>query len=94
MQRVAGLGGGASALRFAAGAGGPGQIEQVGLFRLIQLQRPRQGFQDSLGDPGEVSPFQPGVILDTDPGQHADLAPAQSGHRRLPPWTGRSTYSG
>ena len=51
----------------------------MGLLRLIQLQRPCQGFQDALGDSGEVSALQPGVILDTDPGQHGDLAAAQSG---------------
>lgn len=73
------LGGGAAALRLAGAAGGPGQVEQVRLLRLIQLQCPGQGLQDSLGDAGEVSAFQPGVILDTDPGEHGDLAAAQSG---------------
>ena len=73
------LGGGAAALRLAGGAGGPGQVEQVRPLRLVQLQRLREGFQDSLGHSGEVSAFQPGVILDTDPGQHGDLAAPQSG---------------
>ena len=40
---------------------------------VVELQHTGEGFQHALGDPVEVSPFQAGVVVDTDPGQQRDL---------------------
>ncbi len=57
-----------------------GQVEQVGALGLVQLQRTREGVQHGVGGAAGVAAFQPGVIVDADPGQQRDFPPAQPGH--------------
>ena len=64
-------------------ARGPGQVEQVLAFCLVELQRAGDGLQDDVRGAGDVSAFQPGVVLDADPGQLRDLGAAQSAHPAL-----------
>ena len=68
----------------ARGAGGAGEVEQVRVLSLVQLQRPGQGFQHAVGDAAEVAPLQLGVVLHADAGQVGDLAAAQPRHAPVP----------
>lgn len=65
------------------GVGRACQVEQVRPLRLVELRRTGDGVQDTLGDAAEVAAFHAGVVLDADPGEHRDLAPAQTGHPTL-----------
>ena len=60
--------------------GGAGEVEQVGAFGFVELQGAGDGFEDAVGDAGEVPAFEPGVVVDADPGEHGDLFAAQAGH--------------
>jgi hypothetical protein len=42
--------------------GGSGQVEQVGPFRFVQLQRPDQGLQHAVRHAGEIPALHPGVL--------------------------------
>jgi len=46
-------------------------------LRLVELQRVHEAVQDAVGDAADAAAFQPGVVLDADPGQQRDLLPAQ-----------------
>src|SRR5207247_1148092 len=60
--------------------GGAGEVEEVGTFGIVELERPRQCLQHALGDPVHVSALQAGVIRSAHAGQHGDLLAAESGH--------------
>ena len=50
---------------------GADEVEQVGAFGFVELQRARDAFEDVLGDAAGVAAFEAGVVLDADPGEHA-----------------------
>jgi hypothetical protein len=56
---------------------GAGEVEQVGLLGLIELQSAGERDEDGLRRAGEVAAFEAGVVVDADAGQHRDLLPAQ-----------------
>jgi len=60
-----------------ARGGGTDEVEQVGPFGLVELQRSHDAFEDVLGDAVGVSALEAGVVLDADPGQHGDLFTSQ-----------------
>ncbi len=68
----------AAGRRSAGGPGCSGQIEQVGAFVLVQLQRPRDRVENVLGDAADVALLKARVPLDADAGEHGDLLPAQT----------------
>jgi hypothetical protein len=68
----------------AARPGGAGEVEQVGPFRLVQLQRAGDSAEDLVGDAGGVALLQPRVVVDRDAGEHRDFLPAQPGHASAP----------
>ena len=57
----------------AACVGGAGEVEQVGAFGLVELQRARQRLEYRLGHPGEVPALQPGVVVGAHAGEQGDL---------------------
>ena len=75
--------------RGAAGAGrggrppGAREVEQVGLFGGVELQRAGDGLQDAVGGVGERAALQPDVVVDAEPGQGGDLLAAQPRHPPL-----------
>ena len=73
------LGGGA-ATAVGCGVGGAGQVVQMCLFGLVELQGAGDGVQHAVGDSGEVAAFQVGVVVVADPGQHGYFFAAQSGN--------------
>ena len=60
--------------------GGAGEVEQVGAFGFVELQGAGDGFEDAVGDTGEVAALEPGVVVDAHPGEHGDLFASQAGH--------------
>ena len=60
-----------------ARGGGADEVEQVGPFGFVELQRPHDAFEDVLGHAVGVAPLEAGVVLDADPRQHGDLFAAQ-----------------
>ena len=60
-------------------AGAANEVEQVVAFGLVELQRPRDRFEDVLGDAADVAAFEARVVLDADPGERGDLLAAQAG---------------
>ena len=60
--------------------GSAGEVEQVGALGLIEVQGAGDPFQHAVGGPVRPAAFQPGVVVDADPGQDRDLFPAQPGH--------------
>ena len=56
---------------------GADEVEQVGSFGFVELQRPHDAFEDVFGDAVGVAALEAGVVLDADPGQHGDLFAAQ-----------------
>jgi hypothetical protein len=56
------------------------EIEKVGTFGLIQLERANKSFKDTLGHPAKVSPFKTDVIVNTDPCKKRDLLTPQPRH--------------
>ncbi len=68
----------------ALGVGGLGQVEQVGAFRFVELEGARHRREYLLGDPGEVSPLQAGVIVHADTGQQGDFLTPQTGYATVP----------
>ena len=58
--------------------GGADEIEQVGAFGLVELQGAGDAFEHVVGDAVGVAAFEPGVVLDADPGEHRNLFAAQS----------------
>lgn len=49
----------------------------MGPFGVVELQGAGQRLEDGLRDPGEVAPFQAGVVVGAHPGEHGDLLAAQ-----------------
>jgi len=64
--------------------GGPGEIEQVGALRVVELQRSRERVEHAVRDPVHVAPFDPGVVRDADTGQDGHLGAAQAGDPAVP----------
>jgi len=56
-----------------AGVGRVGEVEQVRTFGLVELERTGEGFEDRLGDAGEVPAFEACVVVGADAGQQCDL---------------------
>ena len=52
----------------------------MGAFGFVELQGTGDGFEDAVGDTGEVAALEPGVVVDADPGEDGDLFAAQAGH--------------
>ena len=52
----------------------------MGALGLVQVQGAGDAFQHAVGRAGRPAAFQPGVVVDADPGQERDLFPAQPGH--------------
>ena len=57
-----------------------GEVEQVGAFGVVELQGAGERVQDRGGDAAEGAAFELAVVLDANPGEGGDLAPAQPGH--------------
>jgi hypothetical protein len=53
------------------------EVEQVGAFGVVELERPGERFEHAVGGAGDVSAFQARVVLDADAGQGGDLLAAQ-----------------
>ena len=51
---------------------------------LVELQRPRDGVENTLRRTADLAAFQLGVVVGADPGEHGDFVAAQSGHAALP----------
>ena len=66
------------------GVGATRKVEEVGALSLVKTQRPRERFEDAVGDPGEVASLDAGVVLDTDPGKLGHLVSAQALNAALP----------
>ncbi len=62
---------------------GAGEVDQVGLFGLVELQCAGDGVHDAVGGVGECAAFQADVVVDAEPGQGGDLFAAQAGHAPL-----------
>ena len=56
------------------------EVEQMGAFGVIELQRARQRLEDAVGDAGGVAAFELGVVGDADTGERGDLLAAQAGN--------------
>src|SRR6185312_5452111 len=67
------------------GSGRAGQVVQVVGLGLVEPERAGEGIENLDGDTGEVAALHSRVVLDTDPGEHGDLFPAQSGHATSTP---------
>ena len=52
------------------------QVEQVGTFRLVELQGAGDAFEDVVGHAVCVAALEPRVVLDADPGEHRDFLAA------------------
>src|SRR6185437_16945285 len=52
-------------------------------LRLVQLQGPRHGLHNRVRDPRQVPALEPGVIVETHPGQRGDLLTPQPRHPPL-----------
>jgi hypothetical protein len=52
-------------------------------LRFVQLQGSRQGLHNRVRDPRQVPALEPGVIVETHPGQRGDLLPPQARHPPL-----------
>ena len=49
-----------------ASVSGPGEVEQVRAFGVVELQCCRDGFEHGLGDTAEPTPFHPVVVVHAD----------------------------
>ena len=47
-------------------------------FGLVELQRVREGLEDTVGDTAEIAAFQPDVVLDAHSGEEGHLLAAES----------------
>ncbi len=57
----------------------PREIEQMGTLGVVELQRPREGFKDGVGDTARVAALEARVVVDADAGQERDLFAAKAG---------------
>ena len=72
----------ASSLRLSAAglAAGAGQVEQVGAFGLVKLERARDAVQDGAGCAGQVSSLHVDVVVDANAGEQGDLLAPEPFH--------------
>ena len=59
---------------------GAGEVEEVGAFGVVELERAGECAQHALGDPVHVAALEAGVVRDAHPGQDGDLLAAESGN--------------
>jgi hypothetical protein len=59
-------------LRSCEGAGVK-EVEEMGVFRLVELESPAHPIEDLTRHPTRAPPFEPRVVLDTDAGQESYL---------------------
>src|SRR5215218_9074109 len=64
----------------ASAVGRVGEVEQVGAFRVVELEGAGDRVENGGGDSGEGTAFQLGVVLDADPGHGSRLSAAQTGY--------------
>ena len=57
---------------------GAGEVEQVGSFGVVELERPGECLEHAFGDAVDVSALEARVVGDADAGQDGDLLTAQS----------------
>ena len=62
----------------------------MGTFGLVELQGAGDAFEDVVGDAVGVAAFEPGVVLDADPGEHRYFLAAQSLDAPVGPVDGKS----
>jgi hypothetical protein len=75
--RAHGAAGGARRLGCVTGSAG-GQGAEVLVLVGVQFQGAGEGVGDDRARPGLLAALEPGVVVDTDPGQRRDLLPAQA----------------
>ena len=63
-----------------AGAGRAGEVEQVGVLGVVELQGTGDGLQHAVGRAAQIALLQPGVVVGADPGELGDLLAAQARH--------------
>ena len=61
-----------------------GEVEQVGAFGVVEFQGAGEGFEDAVGDAGEVSALEPVVVVDAHAGDHREFFAAEAGHAAEP----------
>ena len=59
------------------GGGGPGEVEEVSAFGVVQAQSAGDGVKDGLGDALGAASFQADVVVDADSGELGDFLAAQ-----------------
>ena len=64
---------------------GAGEVEEVGAFGVVELQRTGERLEHGLGDAASVAALEARVVLDADAGEHRDLLAAQPGHAAVAP---------
>lgn len=64
----------ASTSRSGGRSGGGGEVEEVGSFGVIELQRHGEAVENLRGDTADCATFDAGVVLDAHSGQDGDLA--------------------
>ena len=64
--------------RVRGGAGGADQVEQMGPFGVVELQRPGDSVDDALGDSGRIAALELGVVLARNAGQQGNLVATQA----------------
>ena len=60
--------------------GGAGEVEQVRVFGVVELQAAGECVEHALRDPAEVAPLHLGVVVHADTGEHRCLFAAQAGN--------------
>src|SRR4051812_16873013 len=67
-----------AAWRAARGPGRTGEVEQVGVLGLVELQRAGDRVQDVLGHAADVALLEPRVPVRADASEHSDLFASQA----------------
>jgi hypothetical protein len=63
---------------------GADEIEQVGVFGFVELERLTDGLEDALGDSPRVPALEPGVLLDADACDQRHFLAPKPGDSALP----------
>ena len=71
---------GGAAAGVGCGVGGAGQVVQVCVFGLVEVQGAGDGVENAVGDAGEVAALQTGVVVGADAGEHRHFFAAQAGN--------------
>ena len=58
----------------------PRECEEVGLFRVVELERPTERVEDTVGSACRIAALKARVVLDADTGQPRHFLPAQALH--------------